>query len=30
MSKPATQFENVMDNIPYYDKWQMDEGIPDR
>ena len=28
MSKPATQLENVMDNIPYYDKWQLDEGIP--
>jgi quercetin dioxygenase-like cupin family protein len=28
MSKPATQIENVMDNIPYYDKWQLGEGIP--
>ena len=28
MSKPATQIDNVMDNIPYYDKWQLDEGIP--
>ena len=28
MSKPATQLENMMDNIPYYDKWQLDEGIP--
>jgi|GEM_PF-6826872 len=28
MSKPATQLEDVMDNIPYYDKWQLDEGIP--
>jgi oxalate decarboxylase/phosphoglucose isomerase-like protein (cupin superfamily) len=28
MSKPAVQIDNVMDNIPYYDKWQMGEGIP--
>lgn len=28
MSKPATQVDNVMDNIPYYDKWQLGEGIP--
>ena len=28
MAKPATQVDNVMDNIPYYDKWQLGEGIP--
>ena len=28
MAKPAAQFEDVMDNIPYYDKWQRGEGIP--
>jgi len=28
MSKPAEQLDNVMDNIPYFDKWQMGEGIP--
>ena len=28
MAKPATQIDNVMDNIPYYDKWQLGEGIP--
>jgi len=28
MSKPATQLDDVMDNIPYYDKWQLGEGIP--
>ena len=28
MSKPAAQIDNVMDNIPYYDKWQLGEGIP--
>ena len=28
MSKPAIQFDNVMDNIPFYDKWQLGEGIP--
>ena len=28
MSKPATQLDDVMDNIPYYDKWQLSEGIP--
>lgn len=28
MAKPAAQFENVMDNIPYYEKWQKGEGIP--
>ena len=28
MAKPATQLENLMDNIPYYDKWQQGEGIP--
>jgi hypothetical protein len=30
MAKPATQNDNVnlMDNIPYYDKWQLGEGIP--
>ncbi|MGB7950164.1 MAG: ethanolamine ammonia lyase-activating protein, partial [Candidatus Binatia bacterium] len=30
MAKPATQNDNatVMDNIPYYDKWQLAEGIP--
>ena len=28
MSKPAEQIDNVMDNIPYYDKWQLGEGIP--
>ena len=28
MAKPATEMTNVMDNIPYYDKWQMGEGIP--
>jgi gentisate 1,2-dioxygenase len=28
MAKPATQVDNVMDNIPFYDKWQLGEGIP--
>src|SRR6202008_2438106 len=28
MPKPASQVDNVMDNIPYYDKWQLGEGIP--
>jgi len=28
MAKPATQVEDVMDNIPFYDKWQLGEGIP--
>lgn len=28
MAKPAAQLENVMDNIPYYEKWQQGEGIP--
>ena len=28
MSKPAEQTDNVMDNIPFYDKWQLGEGIP--
>lgn len=28
MAKPASQVDNVMDNIPYYDKWQLGEGIP--
>ncbi|MFQ5682754.1 MAG: cupin domain-containing protein [Candidatus Binatia bacterium] len=28
MAKPAAQVENVMDNIPYYDKWQTKEGLP--
>lgn len=28
MAKTATQQENVMDNVPYYEKWQKDEGIP--
>jgi mannose-6-phosphate isomerase-like protein (cupin superfamily) len=28
MSKPATQLDDVMDNIPYYDKWQLGEGLP--
>ena len=28
MAKPAPQLENVMDNIPYYEKWQKGEGIP--
>jgi hypothetical protein len=28
MSKPAEQSENLMDNIPFYDKWQLGEGIP--
>jgi hypothetical protein len=28
MAKPATEVQNVMDNIPFYDKWQLDEGIP--
>ena len=28
MAKPATQDDNVMDNIPFYDKWQLGEGIP--
>ena len=23
MAKPATQDDNVMDNIPFYDKWQL-------
>ena len=22
MAKPASQVENAMDNIPYYEKWQ--------
>src|SRR3989304_2338409 len=28
MAKPATEVDNVMDNIPFYDKWQLGEGIP--
>ena len=28
MAKPATEVENVMDNIPFYEKWQLGEGIP--
>jgi len=28
MAKPAAQVENVMDNVPYYEKWQTGEGIP--
>jgi hypothetical protein len=28
MAKPATEITNVMDNIPYYEKWQLGEGIP--
>jgi hypothetical protein len=27
MAKPAPQVDNVMDNIPYYEKWQLGEGI---
>jgi quercetin dioxygenase-like cupin family protein len=28
MAKPAAEFESAMDNVPYYDKWQLGEGIP--
>jgi hypothetical protein len=28
MAKPAPQIDNAMDNIPYYEKWQLGEGIP--
>jgi hypothetical protein len=28
MSKAAEQLDNVMDNIPFYDKWQLGEGLP--
>ena len=28
MAKPAPQVDNAMDNIPYYEKWQLEEGIP--
>ncbi len=28
MAKPASQIDNIMDNIPYYEKWQLGEGIP--
>jgi mannose-6-phosphate isomerase-like protein (cupin superfamily) len=28
MAKPATQVDNIMDNVPYYEKWQQGEGIP--
>ena len=28
MAKPASQVDNVMDNIPYYEKWQLEEEIP--
>ena len=28
MAKPAAQVEIVMDNVPYYEKWQKGEGIP--
>jgi len=28
MAKPAAQLETVMDNVPYYEKWQQGEGIP--
>src|ERR1051325_7296154 len=28
MAKPASELENVMDNIPFYEKWQLEEGIP--
>ncbi len=28
MAKPAEQIENVMDHVPYYNKWQKGEGIP--
>ena len=28
MAKAAARLENVMDNIPYYEKWQQGEGIP--
>src|SRR5258706_2680278 len=28
MAKPEPKTDNVMDNVPYYDKWQQGEGIP--
>jgi hypothetical protein len=28
MAKPAAQLDNVMDNVPFYEKWQQGEGIP--
>src|SRR5437867_12843256 len=28
MAKPATQIDNVMDHMLYYNKWQKGEGIP--
>lgn len=28
MAKAVAQVDNVMDNIPYYEKWQKGEGIP--
>ena len=28
MAEAAVQLENVMDNVPYYEKWQRAEGIP--
>lgn len=28
MAKPAAQVEIMMDNVPYYEKWQKGEGIP--
>ena len=28
MAKPAVQQDFWIDNIPYYEKWQLGEGIP--
>ena len=28
MAEPAQEIQSVMDNVPYYLKWQRDEGIP--
>ena len=27
MAKPAAQVDNMMENVPYYEKWQQGEAI---